>query len=300
MLSVVGESGSGKSTLARLILGLDRPSAGNVFYRGEDVARFVGAKRRQFRREVQAVFQDPYAIFNPFYTVDRVLAQPLRRFHLASSLHEAQQRMEDSLRAVDLRPRDVLGRYPHQLSGGERQRVMLARLHLLRPQLVIADEPVSMIDAALRTMFLNILLDFRDAGMSCLFITHNLETSYYLGGNALVLYQGRVVERAPIDRILHAPKHPYTQMLVSSIPVPDPKKRWKTSLPESAIESGETVGSAGCPFLVRCPYAMEVCRRQDPPMMSVGDGQEAACFLLADRGGVRGSMAPMCKAEESG
>ncbi|MCX6044664.1 MAG: ATP-binding cassette domain-containing protein, partial [Chloroflexi bacterium] len=145
---------------------------------------------------IKPIFQDPYSTYNPFYRIDRVLEVPIKQFKLASSKDEARQLMEEALRAVDLRPNDVLGRYPHQLSGGERQRVMLARVYLIKPRLIIADEPISMIDAALRALFLNILLDFRDKfGISCIFITHNLATAYYLGGDIMVMCRGRVIEK---------------------------------------------------------------------------------------------------------
>ncbi len=282
IVSLVGESGSGKSTLARILLGLDRPSVGRVLYHGVDVAKLRGRAWWQYRREVQAVFQDPYGIYNPFYRVDRVLDRPVRHFRLAASRREADEKIDGALRAVDLRPQDVLGRFPHQLSGGERQRIMLARLYLIRPRLIIADEPVSMIDAALRTMFLNILLDFRDQGISCLFITHNLQTAYYLGGRCLVLYRGRMVESGSIDEVLQEPAHPYTRVLVSSIPSPDPTQRWSGELPEAAVESGSPPGPNECAFAQRCPHVMERCRSERPSHHRVSGDREAACLLFED------------------
>ncbi len=284
IVSLVGESGAGKSTLARLILGLDRPDSGVIRYRGRDLATVRGRQWLALRQEVQAVFQDPYGIYNPFYRVDRVLEQPLRRFGLAAGRADERRRMEEALRAVDLRPEDVLGRYPHQLSGGERQRIMLARLYLIRPRLVVADEPVSMIDAALRTMFLNILLDLRAQGMSCLFITHNLHTAFYLGGRCLVLYRGQLVETGEIDRLIAQPAHPYTQMLMESVPSADPERRWAEELPDQAMESGRPAPLAACAFADRCPKVMPICQRQRPGFYDVQPGQAAACFLYAGEG----------------
>jgi oligopeptide/dipeptide ABC transporter ATP-binding protein len=285
IVSVVGESGSGKTTLARLLLRLERPDGGHVAYRGRDVARLRGPELLRFRREVQAVFQDPYAIFNPFYRVDRALYLPLRRFGLTRDAGEARAMVRQALEAVDLRPDDVLGRYPHQLSGGERQRIMLARLALLRPRVIVADEPVSMIDAALRTMFLNVLLDLRDQGVSCLFITHNLQTAYYLGGRGLVLYRGRVVETGTLDAILTRPAHPYTQMLLEAVPADDPERRWTEPLPAHLVASGlaEAAGPA-CPFADRCPHVRARCRAERPELVAVEPGHEAACFLYQDGG----------------
>ncbi|MBC7320711.1 ABC transporter ATP-binding protein, partial [bacterium] len=162
IISLVGESGSGKTTIARMILGLLPPTEGAIYFSGQNIYSMSKDEWKEYRREVQAVFQDPYGIYNPFYRVDRVLEIPIRKFNLANSKEESQKLIIEALEAVGLRPKDVIGRYPHQLSGGERQRIMLARLYLLKPKLIIADEPISMIDVALRALFLNILLDFKN------------------------------------------------------------------------------------------------------------------------------------------
>ncbi|TWD84756.1 peptide/nickel transport system ATP-binding protein [Kribbella amoyensis] len=225
--SLVGQSGSGKSTIARNVLGLQKPTAGDVLYNGKDIFQLSRAEYDDYRRNVQPVFQDPYAIFNPFYRVDRVLWKAVKKFGLASTREAGLALIEESLRAVKLEPERVLGRYPHQLSGGQRQRVMLARVHMLRPAFIIADEPVSMLDAQVRKLFLDILLDFqRDHGMTTLFITHDLSTVYYLGGDVMVITKGVIVERGPVDTVMHEPSHPYTKLLLDSIPQPDPDQRW--------------------------------------------------------------------------
>ena len=231
IISLVGESGSGKSTIARILLGLQRPTGGRATYYGQDIYALKGERFARYRRDVQAVFQDPYGIFNPFYRVDRVLWTAAKQFKLAGSREQGQALIEEALNAVGLRPADVLGRYPHQISGGQRQRIMLARAYMLRPSFIIADEPVSMLDAAVRVLFLNILLDFQQQrGISTLFITHDLSTAYYLGGEAMVISKGRIVERGPVDEVLVRPTHPYTKMLLSSLPTPDPDARWRDRL----------------------------------------------------------------------
>jgi peptide/nickel transport system ATP-binding protein len=281
LLTMVGESGSGKTTITRNILGLTTPTEGEIRYKGKNIFTMTGKEWEAYRKEVQVVFQDPYGTYNPVYKIDRVLQVPIRQFHLASSRAEEQQKIEEALRAVELRPPDVLGRYPHQLSGGERQRIMLARIYLLRPQLILADEPVSMIDVSLRAAFLNILLNFeQEYGMSCIFITHDLAVGYYLGGRIIILCQGRIVEMGDMDAVVHQPRHPYSQLLIASVPPPDPRNRWGE---ESSIRSGELRRSpelaAGCIYRDRCPQAMPRCNQAPPPMVRVGGEHEVACYL---------------------
>ncbi len=282
IISLVGESGSGKTTLSRLLQGLLPPTDGQVLFRGKDVAGLSSGERWEFTRRVQPVFQDPYGIYNPFYRVERVLQLVIRNFKLGSRSQE-QGMMEEALRAVDLRPQDIIGRYPHQLSGGERQRVMLARVYLLRPQVIIADEPVSMIDVAVRTLFLNLLLDFRDKhGISCLFITHNLSTAYYLGGQMMVLCNGRIVESGDMDAIVAQPAHPYTQLLLQCVPSADPTNRWTTRVSREASERPLTHEANQCVYVARCPQATAECSRQRPPEYALAGDHHVAC-LLYDR-----------------
>jgi peptide/nickel transport system ATP-binding protein len=241
VVSLVGQSGSGKSTIARNILGLQKPTSGTVTYGGKDIFKLSRAEHDDYRRNVQPVFQDPYAIFNPFYRVDRVLWKVVKKFSLAKGRENGLALIEESLQAVSLDPERVLGRYPHQLSGGQRQRIMLARIHMLRPAFVIADEPVSMLDAQIRKLFLDILLDFqRDHGITTLFITHDLSTVYYLGGEVMVINKGNIVERGSVATVMHEPSHPYTRLLLESIPQPDPDQRWT-----DRIEVDETGQEAG-------------------------------------------------------
>lgn len=286
ILNLIGESGSGKSTIARIILGLQKPTAGQVLYDGRDVLTKDAEWQQQFRRQVQVIFQNPYSVYNPFYKVARVFDVVNRKLGLARNKTEARARIEDSLRAVDLRPEEVLDKYPHQLSGGQRQRIMLARVHLIRPRMIIADEPVSMIDAAARASFLNILLKFRDRyGISTLFITHDLSTAQYLGGEIIVLYRGRVTERGKTGPITAEPMHPYPKLLMDSIPVPDPSHRWTEMLPISLdADAAQLPGRDHCLYVSRCPFAMAECRQSRPPLYEVtapksGEARQVACFL---------------------
>jgi peptide/nickel transport system ATP-binding protein len=227
IVAIVGQSGSGKTTLARIILGFESPTSGTVLYRGQDLAKISAESGRQFRREVQAIFQDPYGSFNPFYKVDRTLAQPLVMFGLAQGRRAIYAKMEEACAAVGLRADEILGRFPHELSGGQRQRLMVARALLLRPKLIVADEPVSMVDASLRmTILANMQQLKTEHGISVVYITHDLATAYQVADYVLVLHEGQVVEAGPADEVIERPAHPYTTSLVDSIPWPDPDRRW--------------------------------------------------------------------------
>jgi len=281
--AIVGESGSGKTTLARLLLGLITPSTGEVLYNGTDQRQLSPPERRSFLRDVQMIFQDPYEVYNPFYKVDHVLETPISEFKLASGAQARRALIHESLRAVGLRPDETLGRYPHQLSGGQRQRIMVARAVLLRPRLIIADEPVSMVDASLRATILDELRTLnRELGISIVYITHDLTTAYQICENIIILYQGAVAEAGSVERVIRDPKHPYTQLLVASIPLPDRNRRWggdELQVPEASL--GRT--SAGCRFAPRCPHAMEVCWTTVPPRFQLDRDQLAACFLYRER-----------------
>lgn len=276
--AIVGESGSGKTTFARLILGLTEPSLGEVCYRGTDLRQLNQEQRRQFLREVQVIFQDPYEVYNPFYRIDHVLNEPVTNFRLASSKAQGRKLIEDALTSVGLRPEETLGRYPHQLSGGQRQRVMVARSLLLRPRVIIADEPVSMIDASLRATVIESLRNLnRRFGISLIYITHDLTTAYQMSENIVVLYRGAVAEVGDVERVVKEPEHPYTRLLISSIPRPDPKQLWGTK--EKAPDPAAKGGRQGCHFADRCPHVMAICREQTPPLYQTAPHRATACHL---------------------
>lgn len=227
IISIVGQSGSGKSTMGSIMLGFNPPSTGRVLFEGRDIARMSPQQSRVFRKNVQAVFQDPYACFNPFYRVDHALGFPFRRFGYATSDAQVQDRMYEACQAVGLDPDLILRRYPHELSGGQRQRLIVARALMLNPKLLIADEPVSMVDASLRATILKNIYDLKDShGISIFYITHDLATAYHVSDYVMVLYKGQVVEAGPPKEVIGDPQHPYTQLLIASIPWPDPDREW--------------------------------------------------------------------------
>ena len=279
ILTVAGESGSGKTTLAMLLLGFITPTSGQILYKGKDIQTLRGEERMLFRREVQAVFQDPFAVFNPFYTVDHLLSVPIDRFKLAKSKSEARAIMVEALTAVGLRPGDVLGRFPHQLSGGQRQRINVARALVLRPKLLVADEPVSMVDASLRANILETLRGLqRNHGVSIIYITHDLTTAYHIAKSIIVLYRGSVMEAGDVDAVIKTPQHPYTRLLVDSIPWPDINRRWgETEIKAKEMELSDHV--SGCKFSSRCPFVMDKCK-EIPPLFRLKQHQAASCYLF--------------------
>ncbi len=283
--TIAGESGSGKTTLANVVLGFVTLTSGQIFYRGQDITSLKGARKLGYRREVQAIFQDPYEVYNPFYRVRHIFDIVIRRFRLASGKHETREMIEAALKVVGLRGEEVLEKYPHQLSGGQRQRMMIARAYLLKPRLIVADEPVSMCDASLRATILDIMLRLRDEfNISFLYITHDLSTAYQIGDDIYVLYQGSVAEKGRTIRVIENPKHPYVQLLIDSIPVPDPEERWDIDVALPSEEALRDRVDSGCRFYPRCPYRMDHCLTAPPPLYTI-DGQsdhEAACFLYSE------------------
>jgi peptide/nickel transport system ATP-binding protein len=290
--AIAGESGSGKTTLARLLLGMIQPSDGAIRFRGQSLATMSRHERRDFRRQVQAIFQDPFEVYNPFYKVDQVLTTPIRKFHLATSAADAAQRIEESLQMAGLRPEDTLGRYPHQLSGGQRQRIMVARALLLNPKIILADEPVSMVDASLRATILESLLRLkRELGISLVYITHDLTTAYQVSENIYVLYRGSVAEVGSVDQVIKDPQHPYTRLLVSSIPLPDPDLPWGSEgeLERKSIAvHGTAQAQHGCKFANRCPFVMDECRAKHPPLYRTNDDRAVACYLYKEQPTISG------------
>jgi oligopeptide/dipeptide ABC transporter ATP-binding protein len=280
--AVVGESGSVNTTLARLLLGRIAPSEGVVLYRGSDLEKLSRKEKKTFLRDVQVIFQDPDGVYNPFYKVDHVLTTPISKFKLASSKEERRELMESMLREVGMRPEEVLGRHPHQLSGGQRQRIMVARALLLKPALILADEPVSMIDASLRATVLKSLRQLNeDFGISLLYITHDLATAYQISENIMVMYLGSVTEVGAVEDVIGNPLHPYTQLLVSSIPRAIAERTWGTgeTAPAAAKHEGDVVG---CKFANRCPRVMPKCSEEVPPLYHTDPHRAAACFLYED------------------
>jgi len=280
VVAIAGESGSGKTTLARLLLGIIPPTGGSIHYNGTPLPALSAQDRLAFRRDIQAIFQDPFESFNPFYRVDHVLATAVRKFGLATSPAGARELVERALRQVGLRPDETLGRYPHQLSGGQRQRVMVARAMLIRPRVIIADEPVSMVDASLRATILESLLAMnRDLGCSIVYITHDLATAYQVSERILILYRGVVAEAGDVDAVINRPQHPYTQLLVASIPTTTGESRWGREAGQVAAAEIDAASARGCRFADRCPHVMPICRASAPPLRQTEPDRAVACYL---------------------
>ncbi len=279
--TIAGESGSGKTTLANVILGFLNLTSGQILYRGQDVAQMMDDQKMQYRREVQAIFQDPFGVFNPFYRVQHLFDLVINNFKLVDKKADARDMIEDALNEVGLRGEEVLRKYPHQLSGGQRQRMMVARAYMLKPKLIVADEPVSMVDASLRASILDAMMHLRDdMGISFLYITHDLSTAYQIGDEIYLLYQGSTTEKGDTMEVINNPKHPYVQLLVDSVPVPDPDEKWDTMLELPSEEEMRNAVDSGCRYYPRCPYRMARCLDERPSLYHVnGKDHEAACYL---------------------
>ncbi len=284
ILALVGESGSGKTTTGRVIVKLTRQTGGHLSFDGQDVSDLWGVKAlRTYRRRVQLIFQDPYETLNPKHTIHDFVIEPLLVNGIGSS-KDREIRVLEALDAAGLRPAsDFAFRYPHELSGGQRQRVVIAGALVMRPDLIVADEPVSMLDVSIRTELLRLMLDLRhDLGLTYLFITHDLSLAWVIADRIAVMYLGKILEIGPAEQVIRDPHNPYTQALVSVSPSPDPPSAGERA--KRTILVGETPDAAhvpsGCRFHPRCPYAFDRCRAEEPPLFDVGPGQQAACWLV--------------------
>ncbi len=278
-LAVVGESGSGKTTLGRASLRLVRPAAGRVTFEGIDVTMLPDRQLKHFRRRAQAVFQDPYSSLSPYMRVEDIVAEPLVIHGIGSSA-DRRDRVVQALELVRLRPAaDLLARYPHTLSGGQRQRVNIARAMILDPAYVVADEPVSMIDASSRAELLGLLHDFQVArGVSYLFITHDLASARHFADRVAVMYLGRIVELADARELIDHPMHPYARALLDAVPEPDPANRHRIRPVVSGEPPSVMAAPTGCPFHPRCPVAIPgTCDVVDPPLIQLAPRHDVAC-----------------------
>ncbi len=284
VITIAGESGSGKTTLANLVLGFVRPTSGQIIYEGRDISTASARQSKTYRREVQAVFQDPFGVYNPFYRVQHVFDLIIRNFKLSTSKAQSRHLIEDALNVVGLHGEDVLRKYPHQLSGGQRQRIMMARAYMVKPKLIVADEPVSMIDASLRASILDVMLRLKEeSNISFLYITHDLSTAYQVSNQIYVLYQGIVAEKGNTISVVDHPYHPYVQLLIDSVPVPDPNVKWKGEIVLPPEEEMRSSMHSGCRFYPRCLARMDRCLTAQPPLYQVQDEHQAACYLYDDK-----------------
>jgi peptide/nickel transport system ATP-binding protein len=268
IVALAGESGCGKTTTARIVLGFEEATSGTITHNGKKQTR---GQKVWFTEGVQAIFQDPFSTFNPLRTVDRYFFETVQNYRLAQGRKEATEWIDRKLKAVGLSYEEFAGRYPNEFSGGQLQRVSIARALLTNPTLLIADEPVSMVDASLRMSIVNLFKRLKEElGVSVLYITHDLATAYYVSDRIAVMFRGNIVEMGPVEQVLMKPKHPYTRLLRESIPEADPKRRWSKRITLTEMELEEYMRK-GCKFAGRCPYATEECRNVVPKDMYVDD-----------------------------
>lgn len=283
VIALAGESGCGKTTLGKVIVGLLKPTAGKLLYKGRDMKKLSKKEWMIYRRNMQLIHQNPYQALNPTKTVYSILSAPLRFHKLVKNKKEERKMVEELLWNVGLRPEEIAEKYPHQLSGGQRQRVVVARAISLHPELIVADEPVSMIDVSLRIDMLDMLLDLKQKlNMSTIFITHDLGLARYYAreGRLVIMYLGSIVEVGPTEDVIQKPLHPYTKALLSVVPVPDPKvakTREVMRLRSLDIPSAANPPS-GCKFHPRCPFATDRCSKERPKLLEVGNDRYIACF----------------------
>jgi peptide/nickel transport system ATP-binding protein len=292
VVALVGESGSGKSTVAKLLAGQEHPTSGTIRLAGQPVDLRTRSAFRRYKSDVQLVFQDPFASLNPVHTVRHHLDRPVRLHQHTHSKAEVAAEVSDLLERVHLTPPEqYLGKYPHELSGGQRQRVSLARALAARPTVLLADEPVSMLDVSIRLEMLSLLDELRrDFRLALLYITHDIASARYVADEVLVMYAGEIVERGPAEELTQQPAHPYTQLLVASAPDPDNLGGTLREGARHSVRPGAGAAAHGCPFNPRCPFADDQCRAEDPVLQRVTDTRAAACWHLdaaaASRSGV--------------
>jgi peptide/nickel transport system ATP-binding protein len=286
VVALVGESGSGKSTVAKLLAGQERLTSGSITLDGNEVDVTARRSFRRYKSQVQLVFQDPFASLNPIHTVRYHLERPIRLHQHKGSVAEVGKEVNALLEQVRLTPAEQFaGKYPHELSGGQRQRVSFARALAARPEVLLADEPVSMLDVSIRLEMLSLLDDLRNRfRLAMLYITHDIASARYFADEILVMYAGQIVERGPAEQLTQQPAHPYTQLLVASAPDPDNLgSTLRGGTPGQGARSTGAPGdaaAAGCPFSPRCPFADDHCRKDNPPLQPVSELRSAACWHL--------------------
>lgn len=281
-LGLVGESGCGKSTLGRTLLQLHRPTAGQVYFGGQNLASMSGAELRRMRSHMQIIFQDPFSSLNPRMTVREIVGEPLEIHNVAHG-RARRERVDALLERVGLNPR-MGGRYPHEFSGGQRQRIGVARALALNPSFIVADEPISALDVSIQAQVVNLLQDLQEElGLTYLFITHDLSMVRYICDRVAVMYLGKIVELSSVSELYDNPQHPYTQALLSAVPVPDPEVE---DVRRRVILEGDVPSPAnppeGCNFNTRCPLAFERCFKEEPELKALLPKHEVACFAVED------------------
>jgi len=278
IFTLAGESGCGKTTTAKMVLGFEEPTSGTIVHKGNPRTK---NEKVWFTEGVQAIYQDPFGTFNPLRTVDRYFFETVHNFKLADSKDTAVALIDRKLKAVGLSYEEFAGKYPSEFSGGQLQRISIARALLTDPVLLIADEPVSMVDASLRMSIVNLFKKLKEEfGMSVLYITHDLATAYYVSDRIAVMFRGNIVEMGTVEQVLMNPRHPYTQMLRDSIPEADPSRRWQGRVNLNETEHEEYL-KQGCRYAGRCPLVMDICRQQVPANIQV-DGVLVKCHKYTE------------------
>lgn len=277
-LGIVGESGCGKSTTGRAILRLIEPTSGEVIFNSEDIVKKNKEEMRLLRREMQLIFQDPYASLDPRKTVSEIIGEPLKLQKLVPDKNERAKRVHELMEVVGLADR-LVNTYPHELDGGRRQRIGIARALAMEPKLIICDEPVSALDVSIQAQILNLMQDLQEKmGLTYIFITHDLSVVNHFANDIAVMYLGQLIEKAPSEMLFDRPTHPYTQALLSAIPVPSLKKRRERIILKGEISSPINP-KPGCRFAARCPYATDRCRSEEPKLVEIEKGHFVACHL---------------------
>lgn len=278
-LGLVGESGCGKTTLARVVLRLLEPTSGEVIFKGKNIYQCYPEEMRLLRQKMQMIFQDPFASLNPRMTVEDIITEPLKIYKIGCRKHR-KDRVQELIDVVGLDSYH-LKKYPHQFSGGQQQRIGIARAIALNPELIICDEPVSALDVSIQSQILNLLQDLQsELGLTYLFISHNLSVIKHISDWVGVMYLGKIVEMAPVDQLFEHPGHPYTEALLSAIPVPNPERPRKGIVLEGDVPSPINIPE-GCRFHTRCPYKTKICEEQEPEFINTGSGHFVACHLRA-------------------
>lgn len=283
ILGLVGESGCGKTTAGRLLVRLEDPTSGHMYFKGEDIAPKKGSELKEFRRKVQMVFQDPYESLNPRFTVFNTVVEPLIVHGVGESFEEREDMVAKALEYAELKPAsEYMSRFPHELSGGQRQRVAIARTLALRPEFVVADEPVSMLDVSIRAGIMNLMLGLKERyKIPFLFVTHDLSVSRYMSDHIAVMYLGNIVEYGPSEAIIKESLHPYTRALLSAVPIPDPTiARGRTEI-RGDLPSAMNL-PPGCRFHPRCLYAKDICKEVEPETKEVKTGHFIRCHFAGE------------------